>query len=101
MYEVLTLRPPFHAKDMAELLQKLRAEEPRPPSRLDRRIPRDLETIVLKALEKNAAKRYASAGDMAKDLRAFAEGRTIAARRIGPLVRAWRVVKRNKVRAGL
>jgi len=96
LYEVLTLRPPFHARGVAELLQKLRNEEPRPPSRHDKRIPRDLETIVLKALEKEPGKRYATAADMARDLRAFADARAIDARRIGALDRAWRSVRRHR-----
>ena len=65
------------------------------------RIPRDLETIVLKALEKEPGRRYASAADLARDLHAFADGRTIQARRVSAVGRSWRAVKRNRARSTL
>ncbi len=61
-----------------------------------RRIPKDLETIVLKAMEKDRDKRYQRAAEMADDLREFCEGGVIRARRMGPIGRLWRRVKRRK-----
>ena len=96
LYEVLTLRTPFHAKDVAGVLQRIRNEEPRAPRRLDGRVPRDLETIVLKAMEKDPARRYQSAGAIAQDLRHFAADAAIRARRVGLVERAWRGAKRHR-----
>jgi serine/threonine protein kinase/Tfp pilus assembly protein PilF len=81
LYELLTLRPPFDGKDRQELLRQIAFEEPPPPRRLDRAIPAELETIVLKALEKNAAERYATAQDLADDLECFLKDEPIRARR--------------------
>jgi len=75
-------------------------EEPTPPHNLDRHIPRDLETIVLKALAKEPGQRYTTAEQMAEDLRRFAADRPILARRISPAERVWRWCKRNPTVAG-
>jgi tetratricopeptide (TPR) repeat protein len=101
LYEVLTLRPPFRGGDLAALHRDIVEREPRTPRRIDPRVPRDLETIVFKAMAKEPAHRYATAADLAGDLRRFAEGLAIRARRIGPLGRAWRRVKRHKIRSAL
>jgi serine/threonine protein kinase len=66
LYELLTLRPAFVDTDRARLMERIRHEDPPRPRRLDRRIPRDLETILLKALDKDPASRYASAGELAR-----------------------------------
>jgi WD40 repeat protein len=76
-------------------------ETPQPLRHLDRRIPRDLETIVLKALAKEPIARYATAEQMAADLRRFVAGQPILARRSSPVERLWRWSKRNPVLAGL
>ena len=76
------------------------AEPPRLRT-IDRSIPRDLETIVSKAIDKDPAHRYASAAAMAEDLHRFLEDRTIAARRTGPVERLLRWSRRNPVLAGL
>jgi serine/threonine protein kinase/Flp pilus assembly protein TadD len=81
LYELLTMRPAFEGQDRQELLRQIAFEEPRPPRRLERAVPAELETIVLKALEKNPADRYASAQEMAGDLRNWLEDRPIKARR--------------------
>jgi tetratricopeptide (TPR) repeat protein/serine/threonine protein kinase len=81
LYELLTLRPPFGGTDRQELLRQIAFEEPVPPRRLDKAIPAELETIVLKALEKNPADRYGSAQEVADDLRRFLDDRPIRARR--------------------
>lgn len=81
LYELLTLRPVFPGSDRQELLGQIASDEPVPPRRLDRTVPADLETVVLKALEKNAADRYATAQELADDLRRWLEDRPIRARR--------------------
>jgi tetratricopeptide (TPR) repeat protein len=81
LYELLTLRPAFGGTDRQELLRQIAFEEPKPPRRIDRAIPAELETIVLKALEKNPADRYASAQELADDLRRFLDDQPIRARR--------------------
>jgi serine/threonine protein kinase len=81
LYELLTLLPAFTGSDRQELLRQITFEEPRPPRRLHRAIPAELETIVLKALEKNPADRYATAQELADDLRRFLEDKPVRARR--------------------
>jgi hypothetical protein len=81
LYQMLTLRPAFDGDDRSRLLRRIAEEEPRPPRRLDRRIPRDLETVVLKAMAKDPARRYQSAGELAADLGRFLEGVPVLARR--------------------
>ena len=75
-------------------------DSPPPIRQLDRRIPRNLETIVLKALAKEPGERYATAGQMAEDLRRFVAGRPILARRSSAIERSWRWSKRNPMLAG-
>jgi WD40 repeat protein len=101
LYEVLTGRPPFKAESPLETLRQVLADEPVAPARLQPRLPRDLETICLKCLRKDPARRYASALELAEDLRHYLEGRAIAARRSGTLERAWRWCVRNRVVAAL
>jgi len=101
MYEVLTLRPPFSGKTLQEICSQIITKDPANPRRRNARIPRDLETIVLKAMEKDRDKRYASAAELAHDLRRFADGIAVHARRVSPVGRAWRKVKRHKVRSSL
>ncbi|MHC5041975.1 MAG: protein kinase domain-containing protein [Planctomycetota bacterium] len=101
LYEVLTLAPPFAAGSLHELCSQIAAKDPELPRRRDVRIPPDLETIVLKAMEKDRERRYQSAGELARDLRRFAEGVPIHARRVGPVTRTWKRIKRHKVRASL
>jgi len=101
LYEVLTLRRPFDGKSLQEVCSQIITKDPVLPRRANRKIPKDLETIVLKAMEKDRTRRYASAADMARDLRLFAEGGSIRARSIGVTGRAWRKVKRHRVRSAL
>jgi tetratricopeptide (TPR) repeat protein len=81
VYELLTLRPAFAGQDRQELLRQIAFEEPAAPRKVDRSIPAELETIVLKAMEKNPADRYATAQELADDLRRWLEDRPIKARR--------------------
>jgi tetratricopeptide (TPR) repeat protein len=101
LYELLTLRPAFDEPDRARLVERVtRGRLPR-PRQLDGRIPRDLETIVLKALAREPADRYPTADALAEDLRRFLLDRTIQARRAGLLERAWRWCRRNRTVAVL
>lgn len=81
LYELLTLQPAHAGDDRQEMLRRLAFEEPLAPRKLNPTIPQDLETIVLKAISKNASDRYAAAGDFAADLGNYLEGRPIHARR--------------------
>ena len=99
IYEALTLRPPFRGANLQELCSRILNRDPELPRRHNPRIPKDLETIVLKAMDKDRERRYATAGEFARDLRRFAEGVTIHARRVGPVGRAWRKVRRHRTLA--
>jgi serine/threonine-protein kinase len=80
LYELITLQPLFGESDRAALIHKIAFSEPTPPRKLNPRIPADLETILLKMLEKDPGSRYATAGDLADDLRRFAQNQPIQAR---------------------
>jgi serine/threonine protein kinase len=84
LYELLTLAPPFPGQRRDEVLEQILRSDPKPLRKLNRRIPLDLETICLKALEKDPNRRYESAGAMAADLRRYLSRFPIAARRAGP-----------------
>src|SRR5262249_3753281 len=88
LYELLTGRPPFRGEPAAEPVQPLPTHDPVPPSRLNPRVPRDLETVCLKCLQKSPRLRYATAGELADDLGRFRRGEAITARPDG-LVRRW------------
>jgi eukaryotic-like serine/threonine-protein kinase len=91
LYELLTLRPPFDGRDRNALIRQIADDEPASLRSLEPAIPAELETIVLKALRKEPADRYAMAQEMADDLQRFLDGRPILARRPTPLerLRAW------------
>jgi WD40 repeat protein len=101
LYEILTLRPAFDDMNKAKLIDRVLRETPAPPRRIEPRIPRDLETIVLKCLAKDPAERYVSADALAEDLRNFLSDRPIRARRTPWHERAWRWCRRNPVVATL
>jgi tetratricopeptide (TPR) repeat protein/serine/threonine protein kinase len=96
LYEVLALRPAFPGNDRQDLLRQIAFEESKAPRRVNRAIPTELETVVLKAMEKNPADRYATAQGLADDLRNWLEDRPIKARRPGVGVRLAKWARRHR-----
>src|SRR5579883_2072139 len=101
LYCLVTGRPPFQAATPMDTILMVLGEEPVPPRRLNASVPLDLETIILKCLEKDPARRYASAAALSEDLRHYLAGETLVARPVGQAERAWRWCRRNPVVAGL
>jgi WD40 repeat protein/tRNA A-37 threonylcarbamoyl transferase component Bud32 len=95
LYELLTGRPPFQAASAVDLARQVAAEEPVPVRRLQPKVPRDLETVCLKCLEKQPRKRYASAAVLAEDLRRFGAGAPVSARPLGKFERGLRWARRH------
>jgi hypothetical protein len=101
LYELLARRPPFIGDNPLEVLRQVTDDDPVPPTRLRAAVPRDLEAICLKCLEKSPARRYASAQELADDLRRFLDGRPIVARRAGLARRLLKYARRHPGRASL
>jgi WD40 repeat protein/serine/threonine protein kinase len=101
LYELLLLRPAFESPDRLKLIEQVRHQEPARPRSLDAQIPRDLETIVLKAIDKDPRGRYPSVAALGEDLQRYVEDRPIRARRIGQAERLWRWARRNRLVASL
>lgn len=95
LYEMLTGQTPFQGATPLAMIGQILTQEPVPPRRLQPRIPRDLETICLKCLEKDPWQRYASASDLAHDLGRFLDGGSIMARPMPAWGRAWKWIKRR------
>lgn len=101
LYELLTGRPPFQAEHDVQLLMLVVNEDPIPPRRHDPGIPADLETIVLKCLEKEPQRRYDSARAVAEELQRFLDGEPILARRISRVERLARLIRKHRAMAAM
>ena len=100
LYELLTGERPFRG-NRRMLIHQVLEDEPRPPRQLNDKIPRDLETICLKAMAKSPARRYATAQELADDLRRYQRGEPIRARPIGGIERLWHWCRRNPLAASV
>ena len=96
LYELLTLRPAIEGNDRQEVLRQIAFEEPKPPRRIAKAVPAELEIIVLKAMAKNPVERYATAQEMAEDLRRWLCDQPIRARRPGVLQRLRKLARRHR-----
>jgi serine/threonine protein kinase len=101
LYEMLTLQRPFQAETYDQTINRILKYEPRPPHKIDPHIPTDLETICLRAIEKEPHRRFPTAAEMAHDLHRYAEDFPIASRRVGPLGRSLRWVRRHPWRTAV
>jgi serine/threonine-protein kinase len=101
LYQALTGRPPFLGDSALETIKLVATTEAVPPTRLRPGVPRDLETICLKCLEKSPGRRYETAAALADDLRRFLDGRTILSRPVGVPGRLWRWAGRNRTLAAV
>ena len=100
-YELLTGRPPFQGASPQAVIEQVKNTEPVAPRRLNPGVPEDLNTVVLKCLEKNPAQRYASAQELADELERFLNGQPVRARPIGPAEKIWRWSRRHPLPSAL
>ena len=101
LYEMLTGRPPFGAASVGETIRQVIVDEPAPPRVLNSSVPADLQTICMKCLEKEPAKRFETAGALQQELDRFLDGKPIQSRPVGRIERIWRWCRRNPIEAVL
>ncbi len=101
LYHMLTGNPPYRGETIGETLDLVRMHDPVSPRRINPKIPADLETIIMKCLEKEPERRYASALAFAEDLARWRDGEPVLARPVSPFGKAWRWCRRRPVVAGL
>ena len=101
LYAAVTARPPFQAASHLDTLMQVLEKEPVPPSQLDPKLPRDVNTICMKALEKDPRRRYQTAQEFADDLGRFLRSEPIKARSVSPLERVWRWARRHPIVAAI
>src|SRR5262249_33976888 len=101
LYEMLALRPAFDEVGRNQLVKQVLHDEPVRPRKLNRSVPRDLETVVLKAIARDPAHRYQSPAELAEDLKRFVEDRPVKARRISAAEQLWRCCRRKPVVTGM
>src|SRR5205807_8087522 len=99
--ERLELRPEFDESDRNKLVKQVMHDEPVRPRKLNPGVPRDLETVVLKAIARDPAHRYQTPAEMAEDLKRFVEDRPVRARRISNAEKLWRWCRRNPMVTGM
>jgi serine/threonine protein kinase len=95
LYELLAFQPPFVGNSRDQILAQIVQKEPKPPRSLNKKVPVDMETICLKAMEKDPDRRYQQAGELAEDVRRFANRFEIKARRAGPITRTVKWIRRR------
>jgi tetratricopeptide (TPR) repeat protein/tRNA A-37 threonylcarbamoyl transferase component Bud32 len=98
LYQALTGRPPHDAETVSQVYDMILSEDPQPPRSMDPSLPRELEAVVLKAMEKEPGRRYESAAAFAEDLRRWLAGEPVEARPVSTAARAWRRVTRHRLR---
>lgn len=98
LYQMLTGRPPHDAETASQIYEKILREDPEAPQKIDPAVPRELEAVAMKAMEKEPAHRYPSAGELADDLGRWLAGEHVRARPLSAGGRAWRRLTRNRLR---
>jgi len=98
LYQMLTGRPPHDAVTVPQIYEKILREDPVPPRQVDPSVPAELEAVAMKAMEKDPAHRYPSAGKLAEDLRRWLAGEPVRARPVSAAARAWSRLARNRLR---
>jgi serine/threonine-protein kinase len=101
LYELIAQRAAFEETDRTRLIKQVCESSPSPPRQFNAAIPRDLETIVLKAIDREPGRRYQTAGAFAEDLKRFVDDKPITARQVGIAERGWRWCRRNPALACL